>query len=132
MPIADSPTARKLSRFLTLCDQELSVLNGLQGQRRQIAAGRDVIHQVQLGHSAFFLTSGWVFLYKLLADGSRQIIDFHLPGDLLGLRSILLRTVNHSIEAVTKVEVSEVLATDILDAFNRAPAFRQQFCGRLA
>ncbi|MGY6633166.1 MAG: Crp/Fnr family transcriptional regulator, partial [Alkalilacustris sp.] len=54
-------------------------------------------------------------------DGERQIVDFQIPGDFLGLRSILFRTADHSVEAVTRIEATEVLATDIMEAFAAAP-----------
>ncbi len=48
-------------------------------------------------------------------------MDVQIPGDFLGLRSILFRTSDHTIEAVTRIEASEVMVADILDAFSRAP-----------
>ena len=67
------------------------------------------------------LTDGWVCSYKLLPNGARQIVDFQIPGDILGLRSVLLRAANHNIEPITVVEASEVVAADLLDAFSRSP-----------
>ncbi len=37
------------------------------------------------------------------------------------MRSILFRTADHSVEALTGIEASEVLASDLLDAFADAP-----------
>jgi CRP-like cAMP-binding protein len=56
-----------------------------------------------------------------LRDGQRQIVDFHIPGDFLGLRSVLLNVSDHSIEPITNIEVTEVLATDLLDGFAQTP-----------
>ena len=44
-----------------------------------------------------------------------------MPGDFLGLRSILFRTADHTIEPVTNVEASEVHAQDLLNAFSQTP-----------
>jgi CRP-like cAMP-binding protein len=57
----------------------------------------------------------------LLPDGQRQIVDFQIPGDFLGLRSVLLKFSDHSIEPVTDIEVTEILLHDLLDAFARTP-----------
>ncbi|MFO7690102.1 MAG: cyclic nucleotide-binding domain-containing protein, partial [Cryobacterium sp.] len=78
-------------------------------------------HQGQITQSPYILADGWVCSYKLLPDGARQIVDFQIPGDFLGLRSILLRAADHNIEPITAVEASEVMATDLLDAFSRSP-----------
>ena len=121
MSAVQSPLARKLGAFVTLSDVEFSVLERLHSRRRGFPAGRDITHQGQADQSAYILASGWVCSYKLLAGGSRQIVDFQIPGDFLGLRSVLLRTADHNIEPVTKIEASKVLAADLLEAFKTTP-----------
>jgi CRP-like cAMP-binding protein len=51
----------------------------------------------------------------------RQIVDFQMPGDFLGLRSVLLRTSDHSFEPIVDIEAAEVLKSDLLEAFARTP-----------
>jgi CRP-like cAMP-binding protein len=119
--IHESPIARKLGAFVALTDTELSVLDDLHRRRRTFVAGRDMVLQGQSKQSAFILASGWACSYKLQVNGSRQIINFKVPGDFLGLRSILFRTADHTIEPITDVEASEVHARDLLNAFNQTP-----------
>jgi CRP-like cAMP-binding protein len=121
MSTAQSPLARKLGNFVALSDAELEVLAGLHRRRRKFVAGRDLVHQGQTHQAAYILADGWVCSYKLLRDGSRQIVDFQIPGDFLGLRSVLFRTADHNIEPVTPVEASEVLESDLLQAFATTP-----------
>ena len=91
-PIANSPLARKLGSFVRLTNAELAALNNLHNRRRRYVAERDVIHEGQRDQAAYVLARGWVASYKVLPDGTRQIVDFQIPGDFLGLRSVLLRT----------------------------------------
>ncbi|KZD08767.1 Crp/Fnr family transcriptional regulator [Oceanibaculum pacificum] len=121
MQIADSPLARKLGSFVLLTDTELETLEALHRRRRRFVAGKDLVHQGQSDQSAYVLAKGWACSYKMLPGGTRQIVDFQIPGDFFGLRSILFRTSDHNVEPVTKIEASEILATDLLDAFQRAP-----------
>ena len=116
-----SPLARKLGNFVALSDGDLEMLAGLHRRRRSFAAGRDLVHQGQTHQTAYILAEGWVCSYKLLRDGTRQIVDFQIPGDFLGLRSVLFRTADHNIEPVTAVEASEVLDSDLLQAFATTP-----------
>jgi len=116
-----SPFARKLGAFVTLSEEEMSALDTLHGRRKVFPAGRDMVLQGQINQSAYILASGWVCSYKLLSGGARQIVDFQIPGDFLGLRSVLFRTSDHNIEPVTKVEASEVQAKDLLDTFDKTP-----------
>lgn len=116
-----SPFARKLGNFVALSDVELKVLDGLHARRRNFVAGGDLVHQGEASPAAYILAEGWVCSYKLLRDGSRQVVDFQIPGDFLGLRSVLLRTADHNIEPITAVEASEVLESDLIHAFSASP-----------
>ncbi len=116
-----SPLTRKLLTFVSLTEGELGVLQRLHQRRRTFAVGRDLVSQGQSGQAAYILASGWVCSYKVQADGTRQIIDFQVPGDFLGLRSVLLRTSDHSFEPVTEIQAAEVLADDLLRAFAETP-----------
>jgi CRP-like cAMP-binding protein len=119
--IETSPLTRKLSAFVALSEKELAVLERLHQRRRTFVAGRDLVHQGQSEQAAYILAKGWVCSYKIQPDGSRQIVDFQIPGDFLGLRSVLLHTSDHSIEPIVEIQAAEVLVSDLLDAFAQTP-----------
>lgn len=54
-------------------------------------------------HSAhlYTLLSGWAFRYKTLQDGRRQILNYMLPGDLVGLQGSVIGEMQHSVEALS-------------------------------
>ena len=116
-----SPLTRKLSAFVSLSETELATLEHLHQRSRIFVAGRDLVQQGQSKQAAYILAAGWVCSYKIQRDGSRQIVDVQIPGDFLGLRSILLRTADHSFEPITDIQAAEVLAADLLDAFAQTP-----------
>src|SRR5690349_18985300 len=101
MPAVGSALARKLGRFAPLAPDELAALAALEAERRPVAAGAELVREREAGQRAFILRDGWACCYKLLPDGGRQVIDVRLPGDFVGLRSVLLRTADHSAAAVT-------------------------------
>jgi CRP-like cAMP-binding protein len=100
---------------------ELAVLGSLHDSRRSFPAGKLLSIQGDTDHRAFVLVSGWVCSFKLKEDGTRMVVDFQIPGDFLGLRSLLLRTSDHSFEAITEVEVSEVPKSVLLNALQQTP-----------
>lgn len=116
-----SPLARKLSTFVALSAADLATLARFDRRRRTFMTGQNIIHEGQAKASAFVLADGWACSYKMLKDGERQIVDIQIPGDFLGLRSILFRTADHSVEAITRIEACELLESNILDAFSNAP-----------
>lgn len=121
MPTLQSPLTSKLSAYVALSPGDLDILSRFHKRRRSFRPGHELVHEGQRHGSAFVLAEGWACSYKMLPDGERQIVDFQIPGDFIGLRSILFRTSDHSAEALTRIEASEVLASDILDSFAQAP-----------
>lgn len=117
----DSPIARKLAAFATLSPEDLDRLAQLHRRRRHFVAGRDLVSQGQSRQAAYILARGWVCSYKIQPDGSRQIVDIQIPGDFLGLRSVLLRTSDHGFEPLTDIEAAEVQATDLTELLAAAP-----------
>jgi CRP-like cAMP-binding protein len=121
MPLADSALVRKLGSFIRLSATELNILIDIQSNSRRIARQAEVVHEGQSGHQVYVLQEGWASCYKDLADGGRQIITFSVPGDCLGLRSVLLRTSDHSFATITDALVSIVPSQRITSLFHDQP-----------
>jgi len=86
-----------------------------------MARGSELVTQGEEGRFACFLQSGWGCSFKLLQDGSRQIITFPVPGDFIGLRSVLLQVSDHSFAALTDVQIARVELGRILPIFTDHP-----------
>lgn len=121
MLTVQSALMRKLSVHVALSDAEVRTIERFERRRRSFPAGHELIHEGQGNVSAFILAEGWAYSYKILPNGNRQIVEIQIPGDFPGLRSILFRTSDHTIEALTRIETSEVLAADITEAFAQIP-----------
>jgi CRP-like cAMP-binding protein len=116
-----SPLARKLGRYVALDRAELDALAVFESAPRAVGPGVELAYEGQARQGAFILVSGWVSSFKSLRDGSRQIIDFQLPGDFIGVRNILFRTSEHGFETITDVVLSEVSVADLFDLFRASP-----------
>ncbi len=121
MPKIGNHLARKLNAFVQLSERELACLADLQSVPVRVKRGKELVHEGQTGHTAYVLQAGWACSYKLLPDGGRQIIAFPLPGDCVGLRSVLLRTSDHSFSALTDAVVSCVEGTRMMRIFTEFP-----------
>jgi CRP-like cAMP-binding protein len=70
----------------------------------------------------FFLNhSGWLFRYKILHNGDRQIVDFILPGQIVGLQACLFKASLYSIATVTDALVSAIPLDAIDSVFEQDP-----------
>jgi CRP-like cAMP-binding protein len=117
----DSVLARKLSTFLPLSPEELKRLAEMQSSPMKVKRGRQLVEEGQTGHKAFVLQGGWACSYKLLPNGARQIISFPIAGDCVGLRSILLRTADHSFSALTDAVVTPIEGPQVLKCVTEYP-----------
>lgn len=116
-----SMLARKLASFIDLSPEELSCLDALETRTIKVESGREIVEEGQTGHLAYILREGWACSYKLLPDGGRQIINFPIPGDCVGLRSVLLRTSDHSFSALTDAILCSVDTTRMMSVFSEFP-----------
>ena len=121
MPHSDNALVRKLSNFIKLSPAELTCLFEIQAKPEKIEAHKDIVHEGQTGHRAYILQSGWAYCYKLLPDGGRQVITFSLPGDFMGLRSVLLRTSDHSFGSLSDVTISPIAVPRMIRVFSDFP-----------
>ena len=113
--------AKKLSTFLPLSPDELDCLAEMQSKPLVVKRGEQLTQEGQTGHKAFVLQSGWACSFKDLRNGSRQIISFPIAGDCVGLRSVLLRTADHSFSTLTDAVVSPVEGAHIMKCVTEFP-----------
>lgn len=114
------PLRRKLHRFVhTTVEHEL--LAQFSTQRRHIEAGKRLVNGDQAPRSAYVLHEGWACSFREMSDGRRQIFDFRLPGDFVGLQSLLLKKPNYDVIALTEVVVSEVGIDRLISTIRQSP-----------
>ena len=113
--------AKKLNSFMRLSGREVECIEDLQMAPLHVERGKELVRQGERGQVAYILQAGWGCSSKTLKDGGRQIITFPIPGDCVGLRSVLLRTSDHSFSALTDVIVSPVEISRMLHVFTEFP-----------
>jgi CRP-like cAMP-binding protein len=62
---------------------------------------------------------GWLARYKILHNGSRQIIDFILPGEVFGLQACLFKRSLYSVVSITESTLSTIPFDMVDDVFER-------------
>ncbi len=79
---------------------------------RNYAMRRDLIAEGDRPKSVFLMLEGWACRYKQLPDGRRQIVAFFIPGDLGDMEVYILKEMDHSVGALTKVRAAEISRED--------------------
>jgi CRP-like cAMP-binding protein len=71
----DNILARRLNTFVALSRKELKVLGELQKNPFRAQRGQLLLQEGQPDPKVFILQTGWGYGYKVLPNGSRQIIS---------------------------------------------------------
>ena len=112
---------RACGLFKPVSQDELASINDLKRDHVAVPAGTEIIRAGQDSAELYTLYSGWAFRFKNLPDGRRQILNFLLPGDLLGLQAAMFDVAQHGIEALTEVELCLLPQHKVWELFGRAP-----------
>ena len=94
---------RALPAFLANTADEVRTIESLRDSQTVLRAGATIIREGQRDSRLATLYSGWAFRYMTLRDGRRQILNFLLPGDFLGLQQKMADQSPHGVEAITDV-----------------------------
>lgn len=83
----------------SLSAEERAAIEALRPAIRRLQVGQVLYEQGDSSEFVYLLIDGWAFRYRTLGDGRRQIVDFTLPGALLGFGPG--RIMSHGVEART-------------------------------
>jgi CRP-like cAMP-binding protein len=92
---------RKLKTFRQFAPEELNFVSRFKAGELSVDQRATILQEGMSSAYLFTVLSGWAFRYKTLPDGRRQILNFALPGDFLGLQASVFNEMTHSVEALT-------------------------------
>jgi CRP-like cAMP-binding protein len=107
--------------FKPITPEELATINDMKKRHLVLPAGAGIIGAGEDSPELYTLYSGWAFRFKTLPDGRRQILNFLLPGDLLGLQAAMFDAALHGIEALTEVQLCVLPRRDVWSLFGTMP-----------
>ncbi len=97
--------AERLSDMLPLTPGEHRALERLEERERHLRRGAALQRENDPCSDLFILRKGLMMSSVLLDDGSRQILRFLFPGDMMGVSSLVYREAPETITALTDVVV---------------------------
>ncbi|MBJ6121385.1 Crp/Fnr family transcriptional regulator [Sphingomonas mollis] len=106
--IRRSALPARLSHYTHLTAEERGALEQAEQQERRLVAGALLVGVSAPIDSLFVVQQGWLHSSVTLANGARQILRFHYPGDLIGTSSIAWSQAATALTAVSDCIVTEV------------------------
>lgn len=110
---------RRLGRFADFTVEEQAALERISANPERRTRGRDLVRQGDRSTMVQILLGGWGFRYKVIKDGSRQIVGYLLPGDICDLHGSMLGEMDHAVGLLTDADVASVPAGEMREVMDR-------------
>lgn len=117
----------KLDRCVALGTEAIEALRGLPTQIRSYGTYSDVIREGDRPTHCCFVEAGLVSRYKMLRSGARQIVSFHVPGDMINLQSALVMISDYGVRTHIPTKLVMIARGDILEIAADYPEIGRAF-----
>src|SRR3954453_15187318 len=97
---------RKLESIGHLSDEERQAIQNLPAKTRVLKPGQDIVRDGDKPSQCCLILDGWACRYKILSQGRRQILSFHIAGDIADLQSLHLSVIDHRYGTLTTATVA--------------------------
>ncbi len=110
---------QKLARLSPLTESDRQAIRSLPFIFKSARSGQLLVRDGDRPTQCCVLLSGYACRYKTTSAGGRQIVSFHLPGDLLDAQHLLLAQADHNVQVIAEATIAWI-AQDKLRAVVRA------------
>lgn len=120
-----SPLADRWSKLVALTPAERETVLAFPHTRKSFGKDAYLVRDGQPTSDCCLLLRGFAFRQKLLRNGTRQIISFHIPGEFVDLQNSLLPVADHSVQSLDRTEAAIIPREVLLSASDRFPGIRK-------
>src|SRR5215207_7825223 len=118
---AVSPLIRKLESIFALSDDERQAILDLPLQVTHLRADQDIVREGDRPTRSCVLLEGFAAMFKVTAEGKRQITAFYIPGDIPVLQSLHLEVLDTSLGTLSPCKVGFIQHEALQDLCERNP-----------
>ncbi|WP_245514761.1 Crp/Fnr family transcriptional regulator [Jiella endophytica] len=112
---------KRLNLVASIDSEDEAAIGALPVTIREIEAGIDIVSEGQYVTQCCILIDGFTYRYRHTLEGKRQIIAFHVAGDIPDLHSLHMNYMDHSFAATTPARVGFVSHEAVWDLCMRRP-----------
>ncbi len=116
-----NPLLRKLAALSPLSDEDRRHLAQVAAHPVAVPARTDLIREGDTPRGVFLVLEGMACRYKILPDGTRQVLAFLIPGDLCDLDVSLLNAMDHAIGTLSPCCVAHIPTRTVGDLLDGHP-----------
>ena len=117
--------ASKFEAFTRLSADDKAALARVSRNVRVVEPRRDLVTEGDQPRHVHLVLDGWACRYKQLPDGKRQIVAFFLPGDFCDVNVYILKEMDHSIGAITRLKAAMITPDEMSALTSERPRVTQ-------
>ena len=119
-----APLAQRWSKFTDFSADDRDSILSLPFTRRSYGKEAYIVREGQKATECSVMLRGFAFRQKLLQNGSRQIISFHIPTEFVDLQNGLLGVADHNVQSLDGCEVAAVPRSALIELADERPSVR--------
>lgn len=128
MNFAASPETLRLflDRLTSRSDlgvEEKEAVLSLPVHPRQVGAHREIVRLGERVEHSCLIASGFVGRFSQTEDGRRQLVSFHIPGDMADIYSLMIPAAPSALVALASTTILQIPHAAIRDAAASYPSF---------
>ena len=112
---------RRLPCLRPFAPDELDFVQKFKSDELYVEAGASFLHEGSRSDHLYTVLDGWAFRYKMLDDGRRQVLNFALPADMVGLQGAVMKEMEHSVEALTPLTLCVFPRARLYELYSQFP-----------
>lgn len=116
------PLIQRLAHYIPLLPDEIAILRDLQSDTSKVRRNRHIVREGVRYDSSFVLVEGFVIRSRMVPNGSRQVINIGIPGDLLDFPGSFLESAMYSVTSLTDVVLSSISHVQLLSLWKSCPS----------
>jgi CRP-like cAMP-binding protein len=118
---------RRLRANTRLSDEDAAAIKALPVDARQLAADTHIVREGECPSRCCLVLNGFVCRSKVAESGKRQILSFHIPGDIPDLQSLFLKVMDHDLITMSKATLGFVDHSALSALIEQRPAVARAF-----
>ncbi|MDT9599375.1 Crp/Fnr family transcriptional regulator [Sphingosinicella rhizophila] len=107
------PLLKRLSKLSPLDEADRRAMTSLPTTIEVVSRNAYLVREGAVTKRCCLLLRGYACRHKTTGDGGRQIVSFHLPGDLLDLQQLLLPRADHNVQAISMATIAWIPSAEL-------------------
>jgi CRP-like cAMP-binding protein len=113
---------RKLRSHSELPNEDVEALRSIVAPIRKMPEDSPIVREGDLSTQCCVIMSGFAYRSKVSENGKRQILSFHIPGDMPDLQGLPIKRMDHDLITLSEATIGFINHDRLEQTLNNRPA----------